>query len=330
MGYWPYSDNQTRISLFNADKRTIVMEYILNDNTPYAGIGINLATQFPLLDLSGYSVLHINLSTERRTRFGVIIRTFEPGITEVKEEAFVHGRHKEIHLELDRTNNSIVISLKMFNDPDWWITENAIGKTLDKNPFRYAHVLQIFFDDMNLSGQKNRIELKEVSFHIFPAAFWLTLFIVISGYYCMYGTVFMVLRIKRRQKYNKEKLLSTYKKIERISHREKDTEAINRYIKNNYNDPTISLDTIVAATNLSRKRITTLIQQEFNMSLKECINWLRLEEAKRLLLETDLNITEIAYTLGFSSSSYFGVLFRNQEGISPKEFRKKQQSMETH
>jgi len=324
LGYFPYSDDQTSINSFYADSRKIGLEYILNGKKPEAGISINLATEFPLLDLSGYSVLRIKISSKKRTRFGAVIRTFEPGITEINKNDFAPVRQKENYSELIQGNNVITFNLKAFRDPDWWIAENAPGKSLDKNPFQYSCILQLFFDDINLVGQKNNVVLEEISFHLVPSAFWLVIFIVISVYFCVYISMLLILRSKMKKEDNKEKLLTAYKKIEKISYREKDTERIDNYIKDHYYDPNISLDSIVTATGLSRKRVTTLMQREYSMSLKECINWLRLQEAKRLLLETDLNITEIAFSLGYGSSSYFGVLFKNQEGVSPKEFRKKQ------
>jgi len=45
-------------------------------------------------------------------------------------------------------------------------------------------------------------------------------------------------------------------------------------------------------------------------------------EAKRLLVNLDLSISEIAYKLNFDDNSYFSKFFRNQAGITPDEFRK--------
>ena len=57
------------------------------------------------------------------------------------------------------------------------------------------------------------------------------------------------------------------------------------------------------------------------MSLKDYVNRLRVEKAKKLLKETDLKISEISRKLGYSQMSYFGSIFRKLEGCTPKEFR---------
>lgn len=48
---------------------------------------------------------------------------------------------------------------------------------------------------------------------------------------------------------------------------------------------------------------------------------LRLDKARELLSTTNLNITEIAYHLGFESVFYFSKLFKKKNGVSPKSYR---------
>jgi len=45
-------------------------------------------------------------------------------------------------------------------------------------------------------------------------------------------------------------------------------------------------------------------------------------EAKRMLINFDLTVTEVAYKLNFNDNSYFCKFFRNQAGVSPETFRK--------
>jgi AraC-like DNA-binding protein len=48
---------------------------------------------------------------------------------------------------------------------------------------------------------------------------------------------------------------------------------------------------------------------------------LRLDKARELLTATNLNVTEIAYQLGFESVYYFSRLFKKKNGVSPKSYR---------
>lgn len=55
---------------------------------------------------------------------------------------------------------------------------------------------------------------------------------------------------------------------------------------------------------------------------KEYLNTIRIMEASKLLLKTNLSITEIAQQCGFEDSNYFGDSFKKAKGISPRDYRK--------
>ena len=57
------------------------------------------------------------------------------------------------------------------------------------------------------------------------------------------------------------------------------------------------------------------------ISISDYINAQRLNKAKSLLQETNLNISEIAYEVGYASPGYFSTSFKNKYGTSPKQFR---------
>jgi AraC-like DNA-binding protein len=47
----------------------------------------------------------------------------------------------------------------------------------------------------------------------------------------------------------------------------------------------------------------------------------RLKKARHLLLHSELNISEIAYEVGFSSPAYFSTAFKNHFSMSPSDFK---------
>ena len=47
-----------------------------------------------------------------------------------------------------------------------------------------------------------------------------------------------------------------------------------------------------------------------------------MEEAKRLIEEADMNITQISEQLGFADVHYFSRIFKNRVGVSPKQYEK--------
>jgi AraC family transcriptional activator of pobA len=72
---------------------------------------------------------------------------------------------------------------------------------------------------------------------------------------------------------------------------------------------------------VSRSWLNQRVRQETEKSLTDHLQGRLILESKRLLAHSDLNVSEVAYQLGFEDPSYFTRLFRQMEGLSPREFR---------
>ena len=84
---------------------------------------------------------------------------------------------------------------------------------------------------------------------------------------------------------------------------------------------TISASEISRQLGISRSWLNQLVRHETGKNLTEHLQERLLLEAKRLLAHSQMNVSEIAYVLGFRDASYFTRLFRRIEKCSPREFR---------
>lgn len=73
--------------------------------------------------------------------------------------------------------------------------------------------------------------------------------------------------------------------------------------------------------NLTANYLNTLIRQNLALSAGQFIKNRVILEAERLLLHTDLSVTEISYELGFNDNSHFGKFFKSAINKSPKKYR---------
>jgi AraC-like DNA-binding protein len=73
--------------------------------------------------------------------------------------------------------------------------------------------------------------------------------------------------------------------------------------------------------NVSSRYLTDLLKQETGKTALELIHLFLIGEAKNLLTEGELNITEISHLLGFENTTYFSRLFKKEVGSTPNEFR---------
>jgi YesN/AraC family two-component response regulator len=72
---------------------------------------------------------------------------------------------------------------------------------------------------------------------------------------------------------------------------------------------------------LSADYLSDLLKKETGRSAKDHINDFVVEKAKYLLLNSQDNISGIAYELGFNYPHYFSRLFKAKTGQTPQEFR---------
>jgi AraC family transcriptional activator of pobA len=83
--------------------------------------------------------------------------------------------------------------------------------------------------------------------------------------------------------------------------------------------PTVSY--IAEKLHISPNYLTDLVRNETGKNTVTLIHEFIVEQAEILLLQTDLNISDVAYRLGFDNVSYFSRLFKKIKGKSPNEIR---------
>lgn len=83
--------------------------------------------------------------------------------------------------------------------------------------------------------------------------------------------------------------------------------------------PTVSY--MAEKLHVSTRYLTDLLKQETGETALELIHLFLIAEAKNLLTEGQMNISEIAYALGFDNPTYFSRLFKKEVGVSPNKFR---------
>mgnify|MGYP002519333786 FL=1 len=98
------------------------------------------------------------------------------------------------------------------------------------------------------------------------------------------------------------------------------------YVKDHLSDENLSIEEFGRSMHLSRTQLYRKIKAMTGLSPSAFICELRLKIAASLLSETNLNISEVAYKVGFSSPSYFTTSFRRLYGISPKEYASRRRS----
>ncbi len=93
------------------------------------------------------------------------------------------------------------------------------------------------------------------------------------------------------------------------------------YLGEHFTEP-LSLPEVASHFGLSPQYFSTFFRENFGRTFTQHINSLRIEQAARLLRETDLPVMEVGFSVGFDNFSYFIKRFRSVYGVSPSHYRR--------
>lgn len=101
------------------------------------------------------------------------------------------------------------------------------------------------------------------------------------------------------------------------------------YLDAHYHEP-ISLEDIADSLHVSAFYLSHVFSQESNFSLFSYLTNLRMERARKLLCDGQLNVSEVARCVGYENSNYFSKVFRKHFGQPPSDFLGIPSSLETN
>ncbi len=93
------------------------------------------------------------------------------------------------------------------------------------------------------------------------------------------------------------------------------------YIADHYNE-NLRLEDVAEQIYLAPSYFGVLFKKETGESFSSYLTLVRMEKAKELLHDTRYNIAEVAAAVGYTDKRYFSRLFKEQVGVTPKEYRK--------
>lgn len=92
------------------------------------------------------------------------------------------------------------------------------------------------------------------------------------------------------------------------------------YVERNFNKD-ISVASLATRFDLTPNYLSALLKKKLGMKFTDYLTRLRIAQAKKLLLSTNLSIKEITEQVGYYSQSHFTKIFMEKEGCTPGEFR---------
>lgn len=133
--------------------------------------------------------------------------------------------------------------------------------------------------------------------------------------------------VKFARSKSKECTLFLYKEYVRDRKQNQLLENILEYIHENYQNPSLSVEDVCASTGKSSSGINKQLKEYGYESVLYYINQVRVEEAKRIFLESGshLSVKDVMRMVGYENQNTFTRVFKRYEGMTPGEFASKNQ-----
>ena len=123
----------------------------------------------------------------------------------------------------------------------------------------------------------------------------------------------------------KEHLIEVFTGLKGSMAKENRIEAVRNYvtmyIKENYSDPTISIERVAENVQLTASYVSTLFKKATGVAFSQYLLQYRIEIAKDMLNNSKKKISEISEKAGFGTYNNFVRMFKKKVGISPSQYR---------
>jgi len=314
----PNEDGNTVIKEFKVDSSRIYIEYTIGrmNSSRYAGFQWIVHPPKKFVDISDYDHLVISFDESTTEEFIVIIlQLFTDGFSRLEDR--MTWRYFSKELPIKDKQKKFSIPLKEFETPLWWFNQYKINEAaLSKPDFSKLGMISIQ-DGSDAFGHHRAIALKELRFHK-EKSLAFSLIGLLLFYYLVYGIgswLSVLLKTK------KHPLAIPYQILEIENDTADEKKKVLEYLGNNFSNQSLSLSRMSDEIGIPTIKISSIIKKEYNLTFRQYLNTIRITEAKRLLQETKLQISQIAYRVGYTNLTHFCRTFNRITNVSPNTFR---------
>jgi YesN/AraC family two-component response regulator len=291
------------------------MSFVLKEgfSKPYVGININ-SKDGGKLALADYNQLQLQLSGQKIKDIVVYLVVKSKN----KEKEGFENIHFGQNIEVSNSRTRYSIPLNLFKTPDWWYD---VKKIVPNQTYQLdlENVTNINFAT-NLVFPLNVEQSLQIQSIEFSRNNKWTIIIMLISELLIIAILVLVHYFRFPNNIKEQPLIIAYRPVEVENKKMPKSESFFDYISNNFNNSELNLNLIASATGFNQRYISESISQKFNCNVKTYINQIRIKEAQRLLTTTDLNISEIAYKVGFNSPNNFNRVFKKLTGNNPSDF----------
>jgi len=313
-----------------SDVETIDYDFMLDpdESFPYTHFSLQFMTPdqpHRAVNLTGYHSVSFRVWCDPRNILLFVLFSHDDRVTDP-----LHPDTRRVSstaFSCDSQWETVTLALSDLSTPYWWLDQ--YGLELSERAFRLDKTMGLAFvnstqSPVDIQSQARISDLRLIGHQPgylyggvgLSLAVWVVFLAWLTQAYVKAKTAVLKEKIKRDQP------LIAYKKLSIEPQRDKEKSTLLRHIATEYADPELTLDATVSALGINRTKINDILKEELGLTFTAYLKRLRLTEAARLLSENSgINISQVAYCVGYNNVSYFNRLFKEEYGCPPKTFQ---------
>jgi AraC-like DNA-binding protein len=311
-------NGNSTIDAFKIDSAGVTIRYTLKQQYqyPYAGLKFIVKRDSVYADLSRYDFMVLDVLVNSQQNIDAFFHTVIPGFTDEKDVLSYRFLLKTF---ICRTpGERFCVPLKSFSTPSWWFFHKSFSdESLGKETFKEVAEIIVQSGVNNPVNRSYSFTLTGISFHKNMWKRTLRALIAGGSWLFVYFFVFLIFR----NTFHEKRVVFTYEPLSVDNDSDESLNRVINYIAKEYKNPDLTVTLVGSEVGILPIKISQLLKEKKQCSYKQYLNAIRLAEAKRLLLETDRNIVDIAMKVGYNNVTHFNRIFKEVEGISPRQFR---------
>lgn len=287
------------------------------DSAAVSYVGVLLEYQGLPLDVRSFDSLVLDWDSDRGTALRAVLLAHEPGFTRVDRP--VSRRYLLMECVPGTTIGPQALPLDLFATPAWWFRVNERPVDNLHRPMDRVLALAIEMGESVAVGAHDIVRIRGIR-------------LVRTARLSLAGTSLLLLSVVlggflawRRGTGRRWPVSSGLEPLP-LSVPPPRLLAVQNWMCSHYHDADISLEKLAVAIGVGKDTASIEVRKAMGEAFKPALNRLRLQEARRLLHETELGISEIAYRVGYANVTHFNRVAKEAWGDTPSGVRSKAQS----
>jgi AraC-like DNA-binding protein len=298
----------------NPESSDLVVNYGVEEGEEYPYVSLHFQpNDSSLFDIAS-SDLILDIESPRDNE--LVLRTgfFVDDFTDRDNSRTILFTEESLHIKKG-VNSFLIPFEEVDRTPFWWYTDKEFSEN-DRPAFLRTNTIYLAIMDVNVEdvGIDQSYSLKALKSVPNYSSYFLYSLLISVCYYLVLVALYFI---------RKRKIQKVLVPIDHEDSRESANvgEALVQFIGSNYRNPKLKIADVAKAIGIAEDSVSIEIKQLTDSGFRPYLNFIRIERAKELLMNSELQVAEIAYEVGYNSAHHFIRVFKELESKTPAVYR---------